>query len=63
MNAARCDEFDYIQFLVAAQGVFSCTEAARCQPAAPEAPTHNTFTRPMMDDAPPASTSQIGRFG
>jgi hypothetical protein len=52
MNAARCDELDYIQFLVAAQGVFSCTEAARCQPAAPEAPAHDAFTRLLRRQPP-----------
>ena len=52
MNAARCDELDYIQFLVAAQGVFTCTEAARCQPAAGEAPAHDAFTRLLRRQPP-----------
>ena len=34
MNPPKCDELDYINFLVAAQKVFSNTEAARCHPAA-----------------------------
>ena len=52
MNAACCDELDYIQFLVAAQGVFTGTEAARCQPAAPAAPAHDAFTRLLRRQPP-----------
>ncbi len=32
MNAAKCNEYDYINFLVAAQKVFSASEAARTHP-------------------------------
>jgi putative transposase len=32
MNPPKADELDYIHFLIAAQKVFTCTEAARCQP-------------------------------
>src|SRR5947208_3458606 len=45
MNAPRCDEFDYIHFLVATPGPVSCTEAARVQPERPDAPAHDAFTR------------------
>src|SRR4051794_386903 len=45
MNAPRCDEFDYLNFLVAAPGPVSCTEAARVQPEHPAAPAHDAFTR------------------
>jgi hypothetical protein len=45
MNAPRCDEFDYLHFLVAAPGPVSCTEAARVQPKRPDAPAHDAFTR------------------
>lgn len=45
MNAPRCDELDYINFLVAAPGPVSCTEAARVQPKRPDAPAHDSFTR------------------
>lgn len=48
MNAPRCSEHDYIAFLIAAQRVYSCTEAARCQPDAPNAPAHDAFTRLLM---------------
>lgn len=45
MNAPRCDEFDYLDFLIAAPGPVSCTEAARVQPVAGRAPAHDAFTR------------------
>jgi hypothetical protein len=32
MNPPKCNELDYIHFLIATQKVFTCTEAARCQP-------------------------------
>jgi hypothetical protein len=32
MNKAKCSEYDYSNFLVAAQTVFSTREAARCHP-------------------------------
>ena len=40
MNPAKCDEYDYINFLVAAQTVFTSTEAERVGVAA-----HNAYTR------------------
>lgn len=52
MNAARSGALDYINFLVAAQRTFSCTEAARCQPAGPAAPAHDAFTR-LLRRLPP----------
>ena len=52
MNAPRCSDHDYIAFLLAAQRVFSCTEAARCQPEAPAAPAHDAFTR-LLTRVPP----------
>jgi putative transposase len=45
MNAPRCDEFDYLHFLIAAPGPVSCTEAARVQPESGHAPAHDAFTR------------------
>ncbi len=45
MNPPKCDDLDYIQFLIAAQKAFTCTEAARCQPRLEEAPAHDAFTR------------------
>ncbi len=51
MNEAKCDELDYIHFLVAAQNVFTCTEAARSQPRA-DPPAHDAFTR-LLSRQPP----------
>jgi putative transposase len=46
MNPPKCDELDYIHFLVAAQKVFSNTEAARCHPMADHGgPAHDAYTR------------------
>jgi hypothetical protein len=46
MNPPKCDELDYIHFLIAAQKVFSNTEAARCHPAAgADGPAHDAYTR------------------
>jgi putative transposase len=45
MNRPRCTEFDYIDFLVATPRTCSCTEAARVQPDAHDAPAHDSFTR------------------
>jgi len=45
MNAPRCCDEDYIQFLIAAPRVVSATEAARVQPRDPDAPAHDAFTR------------------
>jgi putative transposase len=52
MNAPKVDELDYIQFLIAAQRVFTCTEAAACQPEQPEPPAHDAFTR-LLSRQPP----------
>jgi hypothetical protein len=32
INPPKCNDIDYIDFLIAASNVFSCTEAARCYP-------------------------------
>lgn len=45
MNAPKCNEYDYIDFLIATPKVYSCTEAARVQPDEPNAPSHDAFTR------------------
>jgi len=46
MNKPKCDELDYIHFLIAAQKVFSNTEAARSHPQAEEnGPAHDAYTR------------------
>ncbi len=45
MNALRCSDEDYLQFLLAAPRVVSATEAARMQPRDARAPAHDAFTR------------------
>jgi putative transposase len=54
MNAPRCSEFDYIDFLVATPRTCSCTEAARVQPDSPKAPAHDSFTRLLHRQEPDA---------
>ena len=55
MNRARCDDLDYIQFLIAAQMVYSNTEAARCDPrVGVERPAHDAYTR-LLRRQPPDS--------
>ncbi len=45
MNQAKVTDLDYINFLVASPLVFSCTEAARVQPAGPRRAAHDALTR------------------
>ena len=57
MNPTRCDDLDYIQFLIAAQAVYSNTEAARCDPRAEaERPAHDAYTR-LLRRQPPDSAA------
>ncbi len=49
MNRAKVTEQDYLQFLIAAQRVYSCTEAAHCQT---EFVAHDAFTR-LLSRMPP----------
>jgi len=45
MNPPKISEFDYINFLVAAQRAFTCTEASRSQPEGMNNAAHDAFTR------------------
>lgn len=54
MNAAKVDELDYIHFLVAAQKVFSTTEAAKVRSEEKDAPAHDAYTR-LLQRMPPDS--------
>lgn len=45
MNPPKCDELDYINFLVAAQRTFSAVEAAKTQPNGVDGPAHDAYTR------------------
>ena len=48
MNAPKVSDIDYIQFLIAAQRVYTCTEAARCAAIA----SHDAYTR-LLSRLPP----------
>ncbi len=59
MNPPKCDDLDYIQFLIAAQKVFTCTEASRVQSGEEKEknnnnniPAHDAFTR-LLQRQPP----------
>lgn len=54
MNPPRCDELDYINFLVAAQRVFSSIEAAKTHPSEASPPAHDAYTR-LLQRLPPDS--------
>ena len=45
MNPPKVNEYDYINFLVAAQKAYSCTEAERVQPESDKAAAHDAITR------------------
>ena len=49
MNPPRANEEDYINFLLASQGRYTCTEAARSQPEEKAIrPSHDAFTRLLL---------------
>ena len=45
MNPAKCNEYDYINFLIASQRYYSCMEASRVQPQRNPAIAHDALTR------------------
>ena len=45
MNPPKCTEYDYINFVIATPNTYSCTEAARVQPPAPNPPAHDSLNR------------------
>lgn len=55
MNKAKCSAEDYINFIVATQGSYSCLEAGRVQPASAQAAAHDAFTRLLQRLEPDAS--------
>ena len=59
MNPPKCNDLDYIHFLIAAQKTLTCTEAARCQPESPNTPAHNAFTRLLQRQ--PFDTKALGQ--
>jgi len=64
MNAPRCDEMDYISFLLVSPLVFTATEAGRVQPEGPRSPAHDAFTRFLhrQDPDPNALWGEVRPF-
>ena len=56
MRTPKCQDSDYIDFLVASPNAFSCTEAARVQPPMPQPPAHDSFTRLLQRLEPDPET-------
>jgi hypothetical protein len=54
MNPPKCDEMDYVIFLIEAQRVSSNVEASRTHPAEEQAPAHDAYTR-LLKRLPPDS--------
>lgn len=48
MNKAKVDEYDYIDFLIGTQQVYSCTEAERVNPREENRPAHDAYTRQLQ---------------
>lgn len=55
MNRPRCNEYDYINFLVATPRNYSCVEAASVQPERDDVPSHDAFTRLLTRLEPDAA--------
>lgn len=47
MNKSKVTEYDYIDFLIGTQKVYSCTEAERVHPDETGGPSHDSFTRQL----------------
>jgi len=64
MNPPKCNENDYINFLMATQKVFSCTEAGKVQPDAADAPCHDSVNRLLYRLCPntEALRDESGKF-
>lgn len=54
MNPPKCTEMDYLNFLIAAQSVFSSVEASQTHPAEEQAPAHDAYAR-LLQRLPPDS--------
>lgn len=52
MNMPKVTDVAYIQFLIAVQRVYTCTEAAQCAPETPHPPAHDAFVR-LLHRQPP----------
>ena len=54
MNPPKCNELDYIHFLIAAQKVFSSVEASKTHPVTENVPAHDAYSR-LLQRLPPDS--------
>jgi hypothetical protein len=45
IKTLKCTDLDYVNFLIAAFNIYSCTEASRCYPSTTNSPSHDCFTR------------------
>jgi hypothetical protein len=54
MNAPKCTETDYINFLVATPHSYSCVEASKVQPERANQPVHDASTRLLLQLEPEA---------
>ena len=52
MNRPKCNDIDYINFLVGAQKSYSCLEAEKVQPQTDDSPAHDSITRLLHRDEP-----------
>jgi len=52
MHSSKVSDIAYIQFLIAAQRVYTCTEAAQCVPEVSHPPAHDAFVR-LLHRQPP----------
>ena len=52
MNRPKCNDIDYINFLVGAQKSYSCLEAEKVQPQVDNPPAHDSITRLLHRDEP-----------
>jgi putative transposase len=56
MNAPKCSEYDYTNFLVVAQTVFSPVEAVQTHPGEERGAAHDAYTR-LLPRLPPDSAA------
>jgi hypothetical protein len=54
MNPPKCNEYDYISFLTAGPGVFTCTEAEKVQPDTEKRAAHDPINRLLYRLSPNA---------
>ena len=45
MNPSKCNEYDYINFLIATPHSYSCSEASRVHPPTEDPPAHDSLNR------------------